>query len=304
MACLVEGIHLVSSIHLDKLSKFYGNTVGIVEVSFDVNPGEVFGILGPNGAGKTTAIRTLLGLISATSGGAKILGEDALVPNVELRRKIGYLPGIAATYDRYTAMGYLRFIASMRKLDLDKDIEELATRLELDLDTHIHDLSKGNRQKVSVVQAFMHKPQVLFLDEPTSGLDPIVQREFEKVLQEAKARGAAIILSSHVLSEVEHLADRIAIFFKGRILVVDEITKLKEKARHRIEFTFPGKISPEVFGHFENVSELKSEKNQLSCIVRGSQKELLRRAVELGAVEVRTEESSLEEIFLDLIGAA
>ena len=291
------------SVHIDKLSKYYGYTAGIVEVSFDVYPGEVFGILGPNGAGKTTAIRTLLGLIRPTSGSAEILGENALVPNVELRRKIGYLPGIAATYDRYSARGYLRFIAQMRGLDLDDEIENLAARLELDLKPHIHDLSKGNRQKVSVVQAFMHKPEVLFLDEPTSGLDPIVQREFEKLLQEAKARGAAVILSSHVLSEVEHLADRIAIFFQGRILVVDEISKLKRKARHRIEFSFESNITPEVFGKFENVSEMKGEKNWISCVVQGSQRELMKRAVELGALEVRTEESSLEEIFLDLIGS-
>lgn len=291
------------AVHLEKLSKYYGYTAGIVEVSFDVYSGEVFGILGPNGAGKTTAIRTLLGLIRPTSGSAEILGENALVPNVELRRKIGYLPGIAATYDRYSARGYLRFIAQMRGLDLDDEIENLATRLELDLKPHIHDLSKGNRQKVSVVQAFMHKPEVLFLDEPTSGLDPIVQREFEKLLQEAKARGVAVILSSHVLSEVEHLADRIAIFFQGRILVVDEISKLKRKARHRIEFSFESDITPEVFGRFENVSETKGEKNWISCVVQGSQRELMKRAVELGALEVRTEESSLEEIFLDLIGS-
>lgn len=291
------------SVHLERLSKFYGKTVGIKEVSFDVFPGEVFGILGPNGAGKTTAIRTLLGLIRATSGKATILGEDALTPNVELKKKIGYLPGIAATYDRYTARGYLGFIAEMRGLNLDSKIESLARRMELELDTHIHDLSKGNRQKVSVVQAFMHESDVLFLDEPTSGLDPIVQREFEKLLQETKARGAAIILSSHVLSEVEHLADRIAIFFQGRILVVDEIAALKQKARHRIEFTFDQEISSERFGRFENVEEIKSEKDRVSCVVRGSQRELLKRALELGAIEVRTQESTLEEIFLDLIGA-
>lgn len=291
------------SVHLENLSKFYGKTVGIKEVSFDVYQGEVFGILGPNGAGKTTAIRTLLGLIRATSGSAMILGENALTSNTELRKRIGYLPGIAATYDRYTARGYLKFMAEMRGLTLDSRIESLARRMELELDTHIHDLSKGNRQKVSVVQAFMHDPDVLFLDEPTSGLDPIVQREFEKLLQETRSRGAAVILSSHVLSEVEHLADRIAIFFQGRILVVDEIAALKKRARHRIEFTFEHEVSPEKFVRFENVEEVTSEKERVSCVVIGSQRELLKRALELGAIEVRTQESTLEEIFLDLIGA-
>ena len=291
------------SVHLENLSKFYGKTVGIKEVSFDVYQGEVFGILGPNRAGKTTAIRTLLGLIRATSGSAMILGENALTSNTDLRKRIGYLPGIAATYDRYTARGYLKFMAEMRGLTLDSRIESLARRMELELDTHIHDLSKGNRQKVSVVQAFMHDPDVLFLDEPTSGLDPIVQREFEKLLQETRSRGAAVILSSHVLSEVEHLADRIAIFFQGRILVVDEIAALKKRARHRIEFTFEHEVSPEKFVRFENVEEVTSEKERVSCVVIGSQRELLKRALELGAIEVRTQESTLEEIFLDLIGA-
>lgn len=294
----------MASIQIDQLSKFYGKTLGIDKISFEVQPGEVFGILGPNGAGKTTVIRTLLGLIRATSGSAKILGENSLIPNIELRRKIGYLPGIAATYDRYTARKYLRFIAEMRGQQLDSKIEHLAQRVDLALDTHIHDLSKGNRQKVSLVQAFMHEPDVFFLDEPTSGLDPLVQREFEKMLSEVKKRGATVVLSSHVLSEVEHLADRIAIFFRGKILIVDEISALKKRARHRIEFTFEEEISIERFGKFENIEELSGDKKRITCVVKGSQKELLKRAVELGATEVRTEESSLEEIFLDLIGSS
>ena len=291
------------AISLEKLTKNYGSTRGITEVTFDVNAGEVMGFLGPNGAGKTTAIRTLLGLIKATSGNATILGKNALVPNVELRRKIGYLPGIAATYDRYSALKYLDFLAHMRGLKLESAIRKLARRLDLDINEHIHDLSKGNRQKVSVIQAFMHSPEVLFLDEPTSGLDPLVQREFEKILDEARDRGAAIILSSHVLSEVEHLADRIAIINQGAIVIVDEISTMKSKARRRIDLFFDKKISKNDFSKVPNIKEIEIEDGSLHCVVTGSEHELLKRAVELGVSEVRTQESSLEEIFLDLVGS-
>ncbi len=291
------------AVSLNKLSKNYGSTRGIFEVTFDVYAGEVMGFLGPNGAGKTTAIRTLLGLIKATSGAATILGKNALIPNVELRRKIGYLPGIAATYDRYTALGYLDFIARMRGLELEAEIRKLARRLDLDINEHIHDLSKGNRQKVSVIQAFMHSPEVLFLDEPTSGLDPLVQREFEKILDETRDRGAAIVLSSHVLSEVEHLANRIAIIDRGEIVIVDEISTLKAKARHRIDLFFDSKIKRDDFNKVPNIKEIEVEDGSLHCVVTGSEHELLKRAVELGVNEVRTQESSLEEIFLGLVSA-
>jgi ABC-2 type transport system ATP-binding protein len=291
------------AVSLNKLTKNYGTTRGIAEISFDVNHGEVMGFLGPNGAGKTTAIRNLLGLIKATSGNATILGVNALVPNVELRRKIGYLPGIAATYDRFTARGYLRFIARMRQLDLDKAIARYAKRLELNLDDHIHDLSKGNRQKVSVIQAFMHSPEVFFLDEPTSGLDPLVQREFEVMLNETRNRGGAVILSSHVLSEIEHLANRIAIIDKGRIVVVDEIATLKAKARRKIELFFDKPIHNSDFLRVPNIKEIQAMDGSLTCVVTGSENELLKRAVELGVNQVRTEDSSLEEIFLGLVGS-
>ena len=293
-----------TSVSVSHLSKFYGSTRGVEDISFEVGKGEVFGLLGPNGAGKTTVIRTLVGLISATAGSAEILGLDALKESTELRRKIGYLPGIAATYHNYRARNFLRFMARMRGLELDSEIENLAERLDLDLDFHIHDLSKGNRQKVSVIQASMHKPEVLFLDEPTSGLDPIVQREFEKLLEETKQRGGTVVLSSHVLSEVEHLADRVAVFKEGRIVVVERIAILKAKARRKISLFFTTPIRESDFVGIANIHELEISDNQITCVITGSEHDLLARAVELGVTEVRSHESSLEEIFLDLVGAA
>ena len=289
-------------ISLHHLSKWYGKTRGIDKISFDVYKGEVFGFLGPNGAGKTTTIRTLLGLIKPTSGSATILGLDAFSNQLELRKRIGYLPGVASTYANYTARGYLSFIAKLRNVDCSREIEELAARFALDLDTHIHDLSKGNKQKVSVIQAFMHKPDLLFLDEPTSGLDPLVQREFEVLLDETKARGATVVLSSHVLSEVEHLASRVAIINKGEILLVDEISQLKAKAVRKIEFSFDRDVSSTEFAQIAHVRVLSSDHHRVTLEVQGSESELIKRAAELGATDVRTHESSLDEIFVDLVG--
>ena len=288
-------------ISLTNLTKNYGKSRGIRDVSFEVFPGEVFGFLGPNGAGKTTTIRTLMGLIKATSGSASILGMNALESSPELRKRIGYLPGVFAAYSNYTALQFLRFVARMRNVECDDLIFNYAERLRLDLHRHIHDLSKGNRQKVGVIYAFMHKPDVLFLDEPTSGLDPLVQREFERILNEAQARGASIILSSHVLSEVENLADRIAIINEGEIVVVEHISTLKEQAVRRIDLYFESAINANSFAGVAGLTEIVVDGEVAQCTVTGSERELLRAAVNHGVMTVHTHEPSLDEIFLTLV---
>ena len=288
-------------ISLTNLTKNYGKSRGIRDVSFEVFPGEVFGFLGPNGAGKTTTIRTLMGLIKATSGSASILGMNALESSPELRKRIGYLPGVFATYSNYTALQFLRFVARMRNVECDDLIFNYAERLRLDLHRHIHDLSKGNRQKVGVIYAFMHKPDVLFLDEPTSGLDPLVQREFERILNEAQARGASIILSSHVLSEVENLADRIAIINEGEIVVVEHISTLKEQAVRRIDLYFESAINANSFAGVAGLTEIVVDGEVAQCTVTGSERELLRAAVNHDVMTVHTHEPSLDEIFLTLV---
>ncbi len=272
-------------------------------MTFDVMPGEVFGFLGPNGAGKTTAIRTLVGLINASSGSAEILGHNALASSVQLRKRIGYLPGVLSIYKGYTAQQYLQFIAKMRGINCDSKINEYAKRLNLDLHKHISDLSKGNRQKVGVIQAFMHQPEVLFLDEPTSGLDPIVQREFEAILDEAKARGAAVMLSSHVLSEVEHLADRVAIINEGKLIVVEKISVLKEKAPRTIDLYFNKEVDKSIFNQIQGIKDLQIKGSRASCTVIGSESQLLSIALNNGLESVRTHEPTLDEIFLSLVSA-
>ncbi len=292
-----------AAISLHNLTKSYGKSRGIENVTFEVFPGEVFGFLGPNGAGKTTAIRTLVGLINATSGSAEILGEDALSSSVKLRSKIGYLPGVLSIYKGYTAWQYLQFIAKMRGTNCDEKITEYAARLKLDLHKHISDLSKGNRQKVGVIQSFMHQPDVLFLDEPTSGLDPIVQREFEAILDEAKARGAAVMLSSHVLSEVEHLADRVAIINEGRLVIVEKISVLKEKAPRTIDLYFNKEVDQSIFNQIQGIKDLQVKGSRASCTVIGSESQLLTVALNNGLESVRTHEPTLDEIFLTLVSA-
>jgi ABC-2 type transport system ATP-binding protein len=186
-------VNPVGALELRDLTKYYGNDLGIDGVTFDVSQGETFGFLGPNGAGKTTTMRLLLGLIKPTRGTASILGKD-LGEGPLVRERIGYLPGTLELYENLTGKEFLNFFAKLRKKDCKKQIAELSSRFDLDLTRHIHDLSKGNRQKLGVVQAFMHEPDLLLLDEPTSGLDPLVQREFAELVRETTARGGTLLL--------------------------------------------------------------------------------------------------------------
>jgi ABC-2 type transport system ATP-binding protein len=283
------------------LTKFYGRQLGVADLTFAVDPGEVFGFLGPNGAGKTTAIRMLMGLLRITRGRASVLGQDVATASPSLRARMGYLPGAIAFYRHLTAGQYLAFAARMRDRDLDGRINELAERLNLDLRRHIHDLSRGNQQKVGVIQAFMHDPDVLILDEPTSGLDPLVQREFEGILDEATTRGAAVLLSSHVLSEVEQQADRVAILNEGHLLVVEHIDTLKGRALRTIDLMFPTDVPADAFRSLASVSSVEGTGRHLTCSVIGGENELLRTAVELGVETVRTQEPSLEDVFMSLV---
>ena len=288
-------------VQLNNLTKWYGKDLGIENLSLSVESGEVLGFLGPNGAGKTTALRLLVGLIHASSGSATILGKNALTCDARLRSHIGYLPGVLELYKRMTGFEFLRFLAQIRKQDCRDYVLELAERFNVDLNRELSDLSKGNRQKIGVIQAFMHKPDVLILDEPTSGLDPIVQREFEQVLNQARNRGAAIMLSSHVLSEVEHLADRVAVVDKGKLITLEHIAVLKERAVRTVDLTFHHAVPLNVFSPLVGVHNVTIRDNVVTCEVVGSETQLLKVAVEHGVVGVRTREVSLEDIFLSLV---
>lgn len=289
------------SIRLESLTKKFGKLTAVESLTFSVAPGEVLGFLGPNGAGKTTTMRMLLGLIKPTTGLATISGFDVSKRNPKMLAKIGYLPGSMAAYKNLTGHEFLTFIGKIRRKDCTKQFTALAQRLELDLHKHIHDLSKGNQQKIGVVAAFMHEPEVLILDEPTSGLDPLMQRQFEEILGEAMKRGAATLLSSHVMSEVENLSDRVAIIDKGNLLLLNSVADLKMKALRRIEFDFPQAVNPEKFKILAGVTQVDSFENRIVLEVTGSVTDVLKLAVEHGVTTVKSEEPSLDEIFVGLI---
>ena len=290
-----------SVIEVRHATKKYGSDIGIEDVSLEVRKGEVLGLLGPNGSGKTTLLRLMLGLLDFTSGHISIFGRDISAVGRLTRSRIGYLPGDLALYDQQTVRQYLEFLASLRKLSLMPAALRLCDRLGLQLDRRIGNLSRGTKQKVAVVQAFMHSPDLLLLDEPTSGLDPIVQREFELLVEETRRRGATIVLSSHILAEVERLADRVAVMRQGRLVIVDDVTMLKSRFARRLDLEFPSPVDPAPFAALPGVRGVHVSRRTLTCDVVGPETELLRVAVERGVVGVHAHDPSLDDIFLNII---
>lgn len=282
---------------VDQLTKFYGHHRGVESVSFTVSAGEVLGFLGPNGSGKTTVIRTLMGLICATSGDIRLFGRPA-ISDPRLRERVGYVPGRLELLPRMSVRRYLNHLAALRRRDLSTAIHSLAERFTLDLDATIASLSKGNKQKVGVIQAVMHDPQVLILDEPTSGLDPIGQRQFDDLVNEMRERGTAVLLSSHVMSEVEAIADRIAILDHGRLALVASMPQLRERIERSLDFEFNVPVDASEFSSVPGVTSVRVDDNHLICSVAGSERSVLAKAVELGVRAVTSQEPTLEEIFI------
>jgi ABC-2 type transport system ATP-binding protein len=288
----------MSVIRLRGLTKIYPRGhVGVSGLDLAVEPGEVFGLLGPNGAGKTTTLRCLMGLIRPTSGAAEIFGRDPW-RDAGIRREVGYLPGELALYEDMSGRALLGWLGRLRGVGDLRPGLELAERLHLDLGRHVHGLSRGNKQKLGVVLALMHTPALALLDEPTSGLDPLAQQEFAAIVAEAQAAGRAIVLSSHVLSEVEQMAARVAILREGRLVVVDSVTALKARAlrRFRLEFAVPPDPAP--FRRVAGVAEVQASGRFLQCAVTGPVGPLLRAATTGSLINVISHEPDLEEIFL------
>lgn len=292
------------AIVLHDVTKYYGKRRGVEGISFRVGPGQTMGFLGPNGSGKTTVMRVLMGLIAATSGRAEILGRTVGLDSAEVRQDIGYLPGTLRLYDNLTARRFLGFVCRMRGGRGTTNLEPLAERFGLPLDARIGEMSKGTKQKVGVLQAFVHSPQVLILDEPTSGLDPLVQREFETLLHEHTDRGAAVLLSSHVLSEVERTASHVAILNEGRLVTLDEVRRLTAQIERRLRLTFDRPPPDGVFDHCPGVRHATADGATVEVAMAGSETEVLELAVRHGVVTVDSHEPSLDEIFLSLTGAS
>ncbi|WP_416566362.1 ABC transporter ATP-binding protein [Nocardia testacea] len=288
---------MVKAIELNGLTKTYGSARGLTDLSLSVEQGEVFGYLGPNGAGKSTTIRLLLDLIRPTGGTAQVLGLDPRVDAVALHARIGYLAGDFIAPGRQRVGAALRFLAALRSGAGADRIDALCERLDLDQHKQISALSKGNRQKVGLVQAFMHEPELLILDEPTSGLDPLAQQIFLDMVAEAAAGGQTVFMSSHIMSEVEAVADRVAIIREGRLVALDTVAGLRADAVRDVEVTFTGPVDAATFAGLTGVAEVRIEGSTLRCQVTGSPDALLRALAGHHVAGLLVTEPALEDLF-------
>jgi ABC-2 type transport system ATP-binding protein len=282
------------------LTKRYGNARGIDEVGLDVDEGEIFGFLGPNGAGKTTMIRLLLGLLRPTAGSATIAGHDCWAEATAIKRLVGYLPGEFTFDTGMTGAQILTYLGNLRGGVDRAHLHRLVERLGLDPSRRFREYSRGNKQKVGLVQAFMHRPRLLILDEPTSGLDPLNQQTFHDMVREAHAGGATVFLSSHVLPEVEQICERVGIIREGRLVAVDDVAALKELTHQVVEVTFPAPVAPECFAALPGVREAAAvgDGGTVRLTVQGELGDILRVAAQHHASDLATHQPSLEEVFL------
>jgi ABC-2 type transport system ATP-binding protein len=287
-------------VRLEQLTKSYGRQRGVVELDLTVRAGEVFGFLGPNGAGKTTTIRTMLDLIRPTSGRVTLFGLDADRDGVAVRRRLGYVPGDLRLYGRLTPRELFRYFGALRGMRTPAGAERLAERFELEVDRPIAALSRGTRQKVGLVQAFMHEPDLLVLDEPTSGLDPLVQQTFNDLARETAASGRTVFLSSHVLSEVQHVADRVALVRDGRLALVDDVDSLRARALTRIEVTFAASPPLHAFDGIQHVREVERSGSLVVFHVRGEIDAFVKALAQHRVVALNSHEADLEDVFLSL----
>lgn len=287
-------------IQTNQLTKSYGRSRGIIDVSFDIQEGEVFGFLGPNGAGKTTTMRTLMGLLHANSGNATIGGLDCWTQSTEVKKLVGYLPGEFTFDPGLRGAQIIEYLGHLRGGVDQAYVLSLVERLGFDPSKRFREYSHGNKQKLGLVQAFMHKPRLLILDEPTSGLDPLNQQEFSKMIAEVRAGGRTVFLSSHILPEIEQTCDRVAIIREGRLVKIDHVTALKDLHQHEVEISFTGPASMEWFKNVAGVTSVAqgADEHILQINVQGELTEIIRIAGEHHATNIDTHEPSLEEVFL------
>jgi ABC-2 type transport system ATP-binding protein len=291
-------------IQTDALSKRYGRVQALDGLSLDVRAGEVLGFLGPNGAGKTTMLRLLMGYLRPTAGSARMLGLDCWRDSVAVHARTGYLPGDVRLWPRMSVRAIAGHLARLRGLDHDPRTLDLAKRLDVELDRPVGDLSKGNRQKAGVLLALLGEPELLLLDEPTSGLDPLVQAEFHAILRERVEAGAAVLLSSHVLSEVERIADRVAIIRSGRLMMLESLAGLRQKARHTVEVRFGSAPPPSAFAAVPGITDVRLEGSLLRCTMQGEVDPLIKALSRYHVRDLNSHEADLEETFLALYGEA
>jgi ABC-2 type transport system ATP-binding protein len=283
-------------IEIKNLTKNYGKSRGIINVSLNVEQGEVFGFIGPNGAGKSTTIRTLLGLIRPTSGSAEIFGKSCTT-NPEVRKEVGYLPSEVFYYDNMRVIDLLKYSASFYKKDCTKRINELAEIMDLDLKKKIDDLSFGNKKKVGIVQGLIHEPKLIILDEPTSGLDPLMQQKFFELIALENKKGATVFLSSHILSEVQKMCERVALIKDGRIIKLEKMSMLQESNFKRIKIEAPSNLDKSLF-EIAGVSKLENGGKTLSFLFKGDINKVIRKLAQTEILNLSIDEPDLEEILM------
>ncbi len=287
-----------SAILTEGLTKRYGRRPGIEQLDLEVHPGEVFGFIGPNGAGKSTTIRLLLDLLRPTAGRATVLDLDARADSVAVRRSVGYLPGEFGLDVRMTPRQLLQYFATLRGMRDLGDARALAERLDLDLDLPMGRLSRGNRQKVGLVQAMFHRPPLLILDEPTTGLDPLVQDTFLQMLREARDEGRTVFLSSHILSEVERVCDRVAIVRASRLAALETTESLLEKRRKRVTLVFDSPVDASAFAGLPGVSDIRVQGTAVTLRLSDGIDAVIKLAAQHTLLDLQVEHPSLDEVFL------
>ena len=293
---------MTTVIQANGLFKSYGGVRALSGIDLEVRQGEVFGYLGPNGAGKTTTIRLLFDLIRPTSGSASVFGLDTRTHGPEIRARAGYLSGDIALYDRLTGRELLTYLANLRGGVDWRYVDELVQRLDADPSRPVRALSRGNRQKIGLVQALMNRPELVVMDEPSSGLDPLVQQEFHRLVGEVRADGRTVFISSHVLPEVERVCDRVAIIREGELLTVEEVETLKDRAVHKLEFRFSAPVPEQAFADLPGVRDVVVTDSTVSCTVIGRPDALIKAAARFEVVKVVSHEPHLEDIFLSYYG--
>lgn len=284
------------AIELQKLTKYYGKARGIIDVSFNVEKGEIFGFIGPNGAGKSTAIRTILGLIFPTSGSAAIFGKDCIKYGPEVRQNIGYLPSEVFYYENMKVIDLLKYSASFYKRDCTKRLHELADIMELDLKRRIDDLSYGNKKKVGIVQGLLHQPKLIMLDEPTSGLDPLMQQKFFDIIIEENKKGATVFFSSHILAEVQELCNRVAIIKDGKIIKLEDIKTLRRDNYKKVKIKGDALV-PGTF-QIDGVTEMTNRGQEINFFYNGDINRITKVISSQKIHDVLIQEPTLEEIFM------
>jgi ABC-2 type transport system ATP-binding protein len=292
----------MSIIDIKGLTKDYGNHKGIFDLTLQINEGEVFGYLGPNGAGKTTTIRHLMGFLTPDKGEARILDKDCRTESALIMKELGYLPAEIAFFEGMNGMDFLKFMGEMRGLTDTSYRDKLIERFELDTKGHIRKMSKGMKQKLGIICAFMHDPKVLILDEPTSGLDPLMQKNFAELILEEKAKGKTVLMSSHSFEEIERTCDRVGIIRKGELVATENIHALKEKRRKTYLITFDTLAAAADFKKKDGYDKIILNGSTAKVSITGNVSHFVHELSNYKILDLDTESSSLEDIFMQYYG--